>query len=65
MVEAVIFDVDGLLVDSEPYWNRARQQMAADVGQVWNDDDCRACMGVSTGEWASYMVRRLALDLPP
>lgn len=64
MIEAVIFDLDGLLVDSEPCWNEARRQMAAERGVFdWNADDHRACMGVSTREWAEYMIRRLRLDL--
>lgn len=64
MIEAIIFDLDGLLVDSEPCWNEARRQMAAEVGVLdWNADDHRACMGVSTREWAEYMIRRLRLAL--
>ncbi len=64
MIEAVIFDLDGLLVDSEPCWNEARRQMAAERGVFdWNAGDHRACMGVSTREWAEYMIRRLRLDL--
>lgn len=64
MIEAIIFDLDGLLVDSEPCWHEARRQMAAEVGVFdWNRDDHRACMGVSTREWAEYMIRRLRLTL--
>ncbi len=65
MIEAVVFDLDGLLVDSERYWNEARRVMAAERGIDWNADDHRACMGVSTRTWASYMIRRLNLDLEP
>lgn len=63
MVEAVIFDMDGLLVDSEPVWDQARRDMARLAGQTWTQDDHRACMGVSTLEWAGYMVQRLALTM--
>lgn len=64
MIEAIIFDLDGLLVDSEPCWDAARRALAAEVGVFdWNQDDHRACMGVSTREWAEYMIRRLRLNL--
>ena len=55
MIEAVIFDMDGLLIDSEPVWDRARADMAARLGQSWGKRDHQAVMGVSTGEWATYM----------
>ncbi len=64
MIEAIIFDLDGLLVDSEPCWDAARRALAAEAGVFdWNSDDHRACMGVSTRAWAEYMIRRLRLDL--
>lgn len=63
MIDAIIFDLDGLLVDSERYWNQARAAMAAEQGVAWNADDHRACMGVNTRTWANYMIRRLDLKL--
>lgn len=65
VIEAVIFDLDGLLVDSEPVWDDARRAMAAEVGKAWTSDDHKAVMGVSTQEWAEYMIDRLELKLSP
>jgi HAD superfamily hydrolase (TIGR01509 family) len=65
VIKAIIFDMDGLLVDSEPYWDRARQKMAAWAGKTWNEDDHKAVMGTSTQEWVAYMTERLELTLSP
>ncbi len=64
MIEAIIFDMDGLLIDSEPRWDEARHIMAAEVGVEWNKNDHKAVMGVSTDKWVSYMIERLSLDMP-
>lgn len=59
MIEAVIFDMDGILIDSEPVWNEARVRMAARLGKDWTHQDHEAVMGVSTKEWVEYMLKRL------
>lgn len=64
-IQAVIFDLDGLLIDSEIVWNTVRTEIAAQRGVAWTDDDHRAVMGVSTSEWVAYMTERLALELSP
>ncbi|RLE22594.1 MAG: hexitol phosphatase HxpB [Acidobacteria bacterium] len=43
---AAIFDLDGLLVDSEPIWRQAEREVFAEVGLMLTDDDCRSTMGV-------------------
>jgi len=60
-IEAIIFDMDGLLVDSEPTWDKARVAIAARVGKPWNQQDHFNIMGVSTADWAQYMITRLDL----
>lgn len=65
MIQAIIFDMDGLLIDSEPVWDKARSIMAAEIGIDWNTDDHKAVMGVSTKEWVAYMINRLRLTLSP
>lgn len=63
-IEAVIFDMDGVIVDSEEYWWQSRVEFAEKRGLVWSFDDQRTAMGRSTIEWARVMQERLALDLP-
>jgi HAD superfamily hydrolase (TIGR01509 family) len=65
MIQAVIFDMDGLLVDSEPVWDDARKSMADEAGKPWTSEDHEAVMGVSTQEWTAYMIDRLQLTLTP
>ena len=64
-IEAIIFDMDGLLIDSEPVWNEARKRMAAENGIDWTVDDHHNVMGVSTEEWTTYMIDRLNLTMDP
>ena len=64
-IRAVVFDLDGLLIDSEVVWNRVRSDVAAERGVEWTKGDQRAVMGVSTATWTAYMIDRLGLDLTP
>lgn len=59
MIKAVIFDLDGLLVDSEPLWFRARSELFQRFNLVWTDDDQERLMGVSTSFWIEYMSEKL------
>ncbi len=61
-IEAVVFDMEGVLMDSEPYWKVARERFAQDMHKSWTIDDQSACMGRNTVEWAQVMHDRLALD---
>src|SRR5574341_2531208 len=59
MINAVIFDLDGLLVDSEPMWFRARSEIFQRFGLVWTEADRKQQMGVSTAMWADYLAQKL------
>lgn len=59
MIKAVVFDLDGLLVDSEPVWFRARTEMLSPLGLAWTDGDQKNLMGVSTATWVEYLTKKL------
>jgi HAD superfamily hydrolase (TIGR01509 family) len=65
MIEAVVFDLDGVIVDSEPVWEQVRRQVVAEHGGRWAPDAQRRLMGMSTGEWARYLSPDLGVGLPP
>ena len=65
MTEAVVFDVDGVLIDSEPVWERVRRELVARHGGHWPDDAQHRLMGMSTAEWSAYMSTDFGLRLPP
>jgi len=65
VIQAVIFDLDGVLIDSEPVWEQVRRQVVAQHGGHWADDAQQRLMGMSTGEWARYLAEDLGVSLPP
>ncbi|MEU9824765.1 HAD family hydrolase [Micromonospora chersina] len=62
MVDAVLFDLDGVIVDSEPVWEEVRRAYVAEHGGTWRPDTQRRLMGMSTGEWAAYLSGELGVD---
>jgi HAD superfamily hydrolase (TIGR01509 family) len=65
MIEAVVFDLDGTLVDSEPVWEQVRRGLVAERGGHWAADAQRRLMGMSPPEWARYLSKDLGVGLPP
>jgi HAD superfamily hydrolase (TIGR01509 family) len=65
MITAVVFDLDGVLVDSEPVWEQVRRGLVAERGGHWAPDAQRRIMGMSTPEWARYLSEDLGVGLPP
>ena len=65
MIEAVVFDLDGVLLDTEELWDEARREIAAERGGRWRPDAQRAMMGMSSPEWSRYMHDVIGLPDPP
>jgi HAD superfamily hydrolase (TIGR01509 family) len=64
-IDAVILDLDGVLVDSEEAWNAAREQLTRERHGSWHAGATRAMMGMSSTEWSRYMHDELGVDMPP
>jgi HAD superfamily hydrolase (TIGR01509 family) len=64
-VVAVVFDLDGVLVDSEAVWNDARREVAQTHGGRWSGGAQRSMMGMSSTEWSAYMHDELGVELAP
>ena len=64
-MDAVVFDLDGVLVDSELTWDEVRRAVVADHGGSWTAEATRAMQGMSTPEWARYLVEKLGVRLTP
>ncbi|GAB2763853.1 HAD family hydrolase [Amycolatopsis magusensis] len=62
-MDAVVFDLDGVLVDSEQTWDEVRRAVVAEHGGTWRDESTRAMQGMSTPEWARYLVEDLGVLL--
>ena len=65
MIEAVIFDMDGVLIDSEETWSRVRAAVVARHGGRWTEQDQRNVMGDNSRQWSDYIVRTWNLALDP
>ena len=65
MIDAVVFDLDGVIVDSEHVWDEVRQRLAEERGGRWHDQASRDMMGMSSPEWSRYMHDVVGLAEPP
>ena len=65
MVAAVVFDMDGVIVDTEQVWDEVREQLVADWGGRYSPEAQRAMMGMSSREWSRYMHDELGLPQSP
>jgi HAD superfamily hydrolase (TIGR01509 family) len=65
VVQAVVFDMDGVLVDTEGDWDAARRDVAQALGGRWHPDATTDMMGMSAPEWSRYMHDRLGANAEP
>ena len=60
-----MFDMDGVLIDSEPVWERVRRRFVADRGGRWAAVAQNRLMGMSTAEWSAYLSADFGVGLTP
>ncbi len=65
MIDCVVFDMDGLLLDSEQVWDEVREELARERGGTWHDRAQRDMMGMSSPEWSRYMHEAIGLRESP
>ena len=61
--KAVIFDMDGFLLDSERRWNEAKEALVRESGGHWRDEAPTVIMGMSSIEWSAYLRDELRAPL--
>ncbi len=64
-LDAVVFDMDGVLVDSEHLWDEIREQLARERGGRWHERAQADMMGMSSPEWSTYMHDTIGLPESP
>src|SRR5207253_1909847 len=65
VIEAVVFALDGVLLDSEQVWEEAREELARERGGRWHEQAQQDMMGMSSTEWSRYMHDVIGLREPP
>jgi len=65
VIDAVVFDMDGVIVDSEQVWDDVRQTYTREVGGTFTEEATRAMMGMSSPEWSRYMSESLGVPGTP
>jgi HAD superfamily hydrolase (TIGR01509 family) len=65
VIEAVVFDLDGVVIDSEQIWDDVREQLVKERGGRWHDRAHADMMGMSSPEWSRYMHEVIGLPETP
>jgi HAD superfamily hydrolase (TIGR01509 family) len=65
VIDAVVFDLDGLILDTEELWDEVREGLVHERGGRWTDRAQADMMGMSSTEWSRYMHDELGVADPP
>jgi len=65
VIDAVVFDLDGLLLDTEQLWDEVRETLARERGGRWHQRAQADMMGMSSPEWSRYMHETIGLPESP
>jgi HAD superfamily hydrolase (TIGR01509 family) len=65
VIDAVVFDLDGVLIDTEQLWGEVREELARELGGRWSEHAQADMMGMSSPEWSRYMHEVVGLREPP
>jgi HAD superfamily hydrolase (TIGR01509 family) len=65
VIDAVVFDLDGVLLDTEQMWDDVRERLARDWGGQWHESAQAEMMGMSSPEWSRYMHDVIGLAESP
>jgi HAD superfamily hydrolase (TIGR01509 family) len=65
MTEAVVFDLDGVLLQSEEVWDAVRERYVRAAGGRYDDEVQRAMMGMSAPEWSRYLHEEAGVQEEP
>ena len=64
-IEAIVFDMDGVLVDTEHLWDEVREELTDEWGGRYTPEAQQAMMGMSSREWSRYLHETVGLREPP
>jgi HAD superfamily hydrolase (TIGR01509 family) len=65
VIDAVVFDLDGVILDTEELWDEVREGLVQERGGHWSDRAQADMMGMSSTEWSRYMHDELGVADPP